>query len=79
MPQKRVISILLANLALDGCQKAIQNAVYKFSKKKCSEKTLFIRYADNFVILSPKREYLNVVIEEFKMFISKLDLNIILI
>lgn len=76
-PQGGVVSLLVANLVLDSCQKAIWDAVYEFFKnKKCAEKTLFIRYADDFVILSPKKEHLNIVIEAFKMFISKLGLNI---
>lgn len=67
----------MSNIALDGCQKAIWDAVYNFSgNKKWAEKTLFIRYADDLVILSPKKKHLDIAIETFKNCIGNLGLEI---
>jgi RNA-directed DNA polymerase len=52
-PQGGVISPLLANLALDGMQKALAQAV---SKK--GDKVNFVRYADDFIVTGATRELL---------------------
>jgi RNA-directed DNA polymerase len=52
-PQGGVISPLLANLALDGMQQAITQAV---SKK--GDKVNFVRYADDFIVTGATRELL---------------------
>jgi RNA-directed DNA polymerase len=59
-PQGGVISPLLANIALDGLQEEIWNAVYaKTGRKSDANKLLFIRYADDFVLISPELGWLN--------------------
>lgn len=52
-PQGGVISPILANIALDGMQKAIAQAV---SKK--GDKVNFVRYADDFIVAGATRELL---------------------
>lgn len=76
-PQGGVISPLLANIALDGAQQKIWDAVYKHSgSKKKAYKVLYIRYADDFVILSPEKEWLDVAIEAVKDHIASMGLEI---
>lgn len=77
IPQGAVISSLLANIVLDGCQKEIWDAIYNFSgNKKKADRTLFVRYANDFVIISPQKEHLIVAIEAFKTHIKKAGLVI---
>ena len=52
-PQGGVISPLLANLALDGMQKAIIRAV-----SKQGDKVNFVRYADDFIVTGASKELL---------------------
>ena len=76
-PQGGVLSPLLANIALDGAQKKIWDAVYQLTRnKKKADKVLFIRYADDFVILSPEKEWLDVAIEAVKNHIATMGLEI---
>jgi RNA-directed DNA polymerase len=53
-PQGGVISPILANLALDGMQKAIRQAVSKTG----SDKVSFVRYADDFIVTGATQELL---------------------
>jgi RNA-directed DNA polymerase len=76
-PQGGVISPLLANIALDGAQEKIWEAVYRHTRNKHkADKVLYIRYADDFVILSPEKEWLQVAIEEVKNHIAQMGLEI---
>jgi len=52
-PQGGIISPMLANLALDGMQSAIMQAVHKRS-----DKVNFVRYADDFIVTGATRELL---------------------
>jgi len=52
-PQGGIISPLLANLALDGMQKAITQAV-----SKTGDKANFVRYADDFIVTGATQEIL---------------------
>jgi RNA-directed DNA polymerase len=52
-PQGGVISPILANLALDGMQKAIRQAV-----RREGDKVNFVRYADDFIVTGATRELL---------------------
>ncbi|MBI3849588.1 MAG: group II intron reverse transcriptase/maturase, partial [Verrucomicrobia bacterium] len=52
-PQGGVISPILANLALDGMQKAISQAV-----SKTGDKVNFVRYADDFIVTGATKELL---------------------
>ncbi|MGL5133237.1 MAG: group II intron reverse transcriptase/maturase, partial [Planktothrix sp.] len=64
-PQGWVISPLLANIALDGMIRLIDN---KFPKKRGYVQAKVIRYADDFVVISPQLEIIQqcqVVIEEW--------------
>jgi RNA-directed DNA polymerase len=64
-PQGGVISPLLANIALDGMIRLIDN---KFPKKKGCLVAKVIRYADDFVVISPQLEVIQqcqIVIEEW--------------
>ncbi|MGL5131995.1 MAG: group II intron reverse transcriptase/maturase, partial [Planktothrix sp.] len=64
-PQGGVISPLLANIALDGMIRLIDS---KFPKKGTSTQAKVIRYADDFVVISPHLEIIQqcqVVIEEW--------------
>lgn len=52
-PQGGVISPILANLALDGMQKALREVV-----SKTGDKVNFVRYADDFIVTGATRELL---------------------
>jgi RNA-directed DNA polymerase len=52
-PQGGIISPLLANLALDGMQEAIRQAV-----RRTGDKVNFVRYADDFIVTGANRELL---------------------
>jgi len=52
-PQGGVISPILANIALDGMQKAISQAV-----SKTGDKVNFVRYADDFIVTGATQELL---------------------
>src|SRR5258707_10246739 len=51
-PQGGIISPILANLALDGLEQAIQQAANK------GDKVNFVRYADDFIVTGATREIL---------------------
>jgi RNA-directed DNA polymerase len=63
-PQGGVISPLLANIALDGMVRHIENM---FPKKGSRVQATVVRYADDFVVISPKLE----IIEQCKIAISE--------
>lgn len=76
-PQGGVILPLLANIALDGIQEKVWQAVYKLTNRKASaNKVLFVRYANNFVILSPEREWLEASIQACSSHFSEIGLRI---
>jgi len=76
-PQGGVISPLLANWALDGMQAAIYEAVYTHvGNQKQANQVLYIRYADDFVILSPQIEWLQAAIAAAKRHLERVGLNI---
>jgi RNA-directed DNA polymerase len=52
-PQGGIISPILANLTLDGLEKAIRQAV-----RKQGDKVNFVRYADDFIVTGATREIL---------------------
>ena len=72
-PQGGLISPLLANIALDGLEELLSpykgkimasnnvNGVYKY-RPRGVEKYKFVRYADDFVIMSAKKEWLEEII-----------------
>ncbi len=72
-PQGGIISPLLANIALNGLQDLLAsykgeikylsvNGGKKVTKKRQVEKFDFIRYADDFVVLSPRKEWLEEIL-----------------
>ncbi|MFM7794807.1 MAG: reverse transcriptase domain-containing protein, partial [Microcystis panniformis] len=63
-PQGGVISPLLANIALDGMARLIETL---FPKKNNINQAVLIRYADDFVVISPSLE----IIEQCKTAISE--------
>jgi len=63
-PQGGVISPLLANIALDGMARLIETL---FPKKGSKTQAVLIRYADDFVVISPSLE----IIEQCKTVISE--------
>ncbi|MDT9190350.1 MAG: reverse transcriptase/maturase family protein [Limnospira sp. PMC 894.15] len=63
-PQGGVISPLLANIALDGMVRLIKTM---YPKKKNVVQATIIRYADDFVVISPSLE----IIEQCKTAISE--------
>lgn len=76
-PQGGVISPLLANIALDGAQNRIWESVYKSTgNKKKANKVLYIRYADDFIILSPDKDWLGEGIRAVEAHISLMGLEI---
>ncbi|MGL5193992.1 MAG: group II intron reverse transcriptase/maturase [Chroococcales cyanobacterium] len=63
-PQGGVISPLLANIALDGMARLIET---KFPKKKSVAQATLIRYADDFVVISPSLD----IVEQCQTAISE--------
>lgn len=63
-PQGGVISPLLANIALDGMARLIETL---FPKKRNRNQAVLIRYADDFVVISPSLE----IIEQCQTAISE--------
>ena len=63
-PQGGVISPILANIALDGMARLIETMYPKKSKRV---QATIIRYADDFVVISPSLE----IIEQCKIAISE--------
>ncbi|MEB3883449.1 reverse transcriptase domain-containing protein, partial [Lyngbya sp. CCY1209] len=63
-PQGGVISPLLANIALDGMVRHIEKL---FPKKNSTVQATVVRYADDFVVISPKLE----IIEQCQIAISE--------
>lgn len=76
-PQGGVISPLLANIALDGLQKYIKDYISKYFGTMVSKKVLFIRYADDFIIIAPTKEvieYCKYLCSEFLKYVG-LEIN----
>jgi RNA-directed DNA polymerase len=76
----KVISLLLSNIALDGLIKKIDSYINKLpgSRLKNRQSLTFVRYADNFILIYPKKkiiEKLKEVTEDFLKEIS-LELNV---
>jgi RNA-directed DNA polymerase len=65
-PQGGVISPLLANIALHGLENAVKEVIRTEFKKKMSDQTKIIRYADDFLVMAPTEEILNRSIETVK-------------
>jgi len=57
-PQGGIISPVLANLALDGLERSLQEAFPKTTDKGRRQKVNFVRYADDFVVTGSSRELL---------------------
>ena len=76
-PQGGVLSPLLANIALDGIEELLSNWIaeipaispggHRISKPNRRKRLLFVRYADDFVVLHPDKE----VVESAKSFIEE--------
>jgi RNA-directed DNA polymerase len=77
-PQGGVISPLLANIALHGLEYGIKDAILKecSNPKKTSDQTKVVRYADDFIIMAPDRQSLNVAIAATEKIVAKAGLNI---
>ena len=76
-PQGGVLSPLLANIALDGIEELLSDWIaeipafspggHRISKPNRRKRLLFVRYADDFVVLHPNKE----VVESAKSLIEK--------
>jgi RNA-directed DNA polymerase len=84
-PQGGIISPLLANIALHGLENHLKNFVTKLPKphkganrgSAAKQKALtIVRYADDFVIIHQNLEILKPCIEETKIWLSQLGLEI---
>lgn len=86
IPQGGIISPLLCNIALNGLEEHLLNYVSNLKIKpnpktvtgrKAKRKALgFIRYADDFVIIHENEEIIKLVIEETKIWLSLIGLEI---
>lgn len=75
-PQGGVISPLLANIALNGMQLAVFNHLkYHFGDVQ-AKKSLFVRYADDFVIIAPTLDMINSSKEACVKFLSPINLEV---
>lgn len=75
-PQGGVISPLLANIALNGMQQTVFNYLKHYFGYNQAVKTLFVRYADDFVILAPTLDMINCARDACKAFLSPINLEI---
>jgi RNA-directed DNA polymerase len=57
-PQGGIISPVLANLALDGLERAIRDAYPMQKNQACKEQVYLVRYADDFIITGQSKEVL---------------------
>lgn len=57
-PQGGIISPVLANLALDGLQAAIENVIPFSTRRGQTVKVNFVRYADDFIVTGASQEIL---------------------
>lgn len=76
-PQGGVISPLLANVALHGLEGKIMEALKEEkSTIKTREQTKVIRYADDFLIMTPERKWMEVAIKATDKHLAEIGLNI---
>ncbi len=84
-PQGGIISPLLANIALDGLENHLKfyvanlniNTGYKQQDKSSRSKNLgFVRYADDFLIIHQNKKILELCIEETKLWLKTIGLEI---
>ena len=80
-PQGGVISPILCNIALNGIQTVIdrhnnQLNIKKFNKGVGKRTLHLVRYADDFVILSPSKDWIHHIINDLKDFLSPRGLEI---
>ena len=72
-----VLPPFLANCALNGIQKRIWQGVYRETgNKKKADKVLYIRWGNDFVIISPEKEWLHCAIKELEKECATLSLEI---
>lgn len=75
-PQGGVISPLLANIALDGMEKRLKDAVtQKYGARACKSLTI-IRYADDIVLVHPELKIINFCKTELNIFLAELNLRL---
>lgn len=78
-PQGGVISPLLSNIALHGLGEQVNQAIKTSvlpNRAEIARKTHTIRYADDFIILTPTSESLQVAIKAVKEFLNAIGLEI---
>jgi RNA-directed DNA polymerase len=78
-PQGGICSPLLANIALHGLEIAVNDAIQYSSikdKRVLGKQTKVIRYADDFIILAPTYEILQISISAAKSFLKEMGLVI---
>uniref|UniRef100_A0AB39A642 Reverse transcriptase domain-containing protein n=1 Tax=Borodinellopsis insignis TaxID=3229915 RepID=A0AB39A642_9CHLO len=76
-PQGGVISPLLANIALHGLEYNIKTSLQGLpGGKKIIDQTKVIRYADDFIIMSPNKQIHDRAIQATEIFLEKIGLNI---
>jgi RNA-directed DNA polymerase len=76
IPQGRVISPLLANIALDGMEKFLKDQVTKsYGARACKSLTV-VRYADDIAIVHPKLETIEFCKNHLTIFLAKLNLRL---
>lgn len=78
-PQGGVISPLLSNIALHGLENHVTQAIKTSllrNRAELARKTHTIRYADDFIILAPTSETLQVAINAVKKFLNTIGLEI---
>ena len=80
-PQGGVVSPILCNIALDGLQDVVEQHntranIRKFNKPNKTRKLLLVRYADDFVVLSPSKDWILTIIPGIKEFLKPRGLEI---
>jgi RNA-directed DNA polymerase len=80
-PQGGVISPILCNIALDGLQEVIEihnnrSSIRKFNRPGQNRKLKIVRYADDFVVLSPNKCWIDNIVPDIKKFLKIRGLRI---
>lgn len=75
-PQGGVISSLLANIALDGYQSFLYNRILTYFGESAAKSCLYIRYADDFVVLSPSNQIIQYSKQLATEFLNSIGLEI---
>lgn len=79
-PQRRILSPVLANVALNGLEKAIKEKAAEVVKsvlgRRGNPKVYVVRYADDLIVVAPSKKMLRVLMPIIEKFLFERGLEI---